>query len=610
MGVPEDVPEGICGFTMEPEDVDEGIDVESQEWYEAISGVCCFRDAWEGHDTDRCVWHAESEGKTAADLSPPRTDDPERLYGAYVGGAELMGIDRLRGIVFLAANFSDADLSEADLSNVELPEADLQGTDLSDANLSDAELPRADLSDADLAEADLSDADLTEADLSDADLVSANLSNANLRRGNSSGANFLIADLSDANLVAVDLSDASLGGADLSDASVAAANLSGADLSNADLSAADLFNTDLSDAILLDTNLINANLANTTLTDARLSAADLTNATLERANLTRADLFDADLTGTRPYGVVLADVQIDTATEFGGHYPDDVDKGTWTLAQIEDLSRQNALPGQFRTSFTQRKDRRRSYYWHHSMIPEWIRMPIGRVNTAIGGLVAGLVTRLRQWVNDEPNRTGEIDPDSTDTGGSKDEDVETEPDVNDGEDPISPDPTPEAPSGEAASDTESEAESSTSANTGDENEDTDEDSDADLTNWERWTNTTRWAWAALTGVTMRYGESPRRVVGVSVATMAAFGLAYPLVGGVVDGGATYRVSGLAELASPAGIEAVARGLYFSLITFTTIGYANVAPNGPGSRVLVGLESFAGALLMATLVFVLGRRSTR
>jgi len=57
-------------------------------------------------------------------------------------------------------------------------------------------------------------------------------------------------------------------------------------------------------------------------------------------------------------------------------------------------------------------------------------------------------------------------------------------------------------------------------------------------------------------------------------------------------------------------EAIARGLYFSIITFTTIGYANVAPHGPLSRILVGIESLVGAILIALFVYVLGRRVAR
>jgi len=48
------------------------------------------------------------------------------------------------------------------------------------------------------------------------------------------------------------------------------------------------------------------------------------------------------------------------------------------------------------------------------------------------------------------------------------------------------------------------------------------------------------------------------------------------------------------------------GLSVSTITFTTIGYANVTPLHAGLRLLVGIESFLDAALMALLVAVLAR----
>jgi hypothetical protein len=101
------------------------------------------------------------------------------------------------------------------------------------------------------ARADFSDADLSGANLSDAYLNNANLSDANL-----SGANFSNAYLSGANL-----SDAYLSGANLSDANFSGANLSGAILIGANLSGANLSGADLSGAILSDAYLSGANLS-------------------------------------------------------------------------------------------------------------------------------------------------------------------------------------------------------------------------------------------------------------------------------------------------------------------------------------------------------------
>ncbi|WP_368408806.1 potassium channel family protein [Haloarchaeobius amylolyticus] len=50
--------------------------------------------------------------------------------------------------------------------------------------------------------------------------------------------------------------------------------------------------------------------------------------------------------------------------------------------------------------------------------------------------------------------------------------------------------------------------------------------------------------------------------------------------------------------------------YFSVITFTTIGYGDLYPLGTISQILVCVESLAGSILVALFIFVLGRRVAR
>ncbi|WP_236639905.1 potassium channel family protein [Salinigranum halophilum] len=51
-------------------------------------------------------------------------------------------------------------------------------------------------------------------------------------------------------------------------------------------------------------------------------------------------------------------------------------------------------------------------------------------------------------------------------------------------------------------------------------------------------------------------------------------------------------------------------LYFSVVTFTTLGLGDVQPASMAGRILAGSEALAGAFLMALFVFALGRRVTR
>lgn len=124
----------------------------------------------------------------------------------------------------------------------------------------------------------------------------------------------------------------------------------------------------------------------------------------------------------------------------------------------------------------------------------------------------------------------------------------------------------------------------------------------------------RYTVATLNRLLTNHGESLRHLLYAWTVTIIGAGILYPFVGGISDNGTIYRfhinfewpvVTDLAE-----GVEVLLRNLYFSVITFTTIGYANVAPNGFGSRVLVGAESLVGAILVALFVYVLGRRVAR
>ena len=49
-------------------------------------------------------------------------------------------------------------------------------------------------------------------------------------------------------------------------------------------------------------------------------------------------------------------------------------------------------------------------------------------------------------------------------------------------------------------------------------------------------------------------------------------------------------------------------LYFSLITFTTLGYGDFRPLEGCGRILAGSEAFIGAFMMALFVYTFARRT--
>ena len=110
---------------------------------------------------------------------------------------------------------------------------------------------------------------------------------------------------------------------------------------------------------------------------------------------------------------------------------------------------------------------------------------------------------------------------------------------------------------------------------------------------------------------MRYGTSPTRVVTSSAMVMVAWAILYPLTGGLQTISGTYEFEQPVHdvvTATPLQLARVFyNGLYFSVVTFATLGYGDIQPIGPLARALAGIESLLGSLLMALLVFVLTRR---
>jgi len=116
----------------------------------------------------------------------------------------------------------------------------------------------------------------------------------------------------------------------------------------------------------------------------------------------------------------------------------------------------------------------------------------------------------------------------------------------------------------------------------------------------------RWIRAKVARVTLLYGESPWRIIGGSIAFILFVGLLYPLN----------------EWLQPAGGEPITytrilegewslllESLYFSTLTFTTLGMGDYEPMGVG-QIIATVNTTFGAVLIALLVFVLGRRAAR
>lgn len=106
--------------------------------------------------------------------------------------------------------------------------------------------------------------------------------------------------------------------------------------------------------------------------------------------------------------------------------------------------------------------------------------------------------------------------------------------------------------------------------------------------YEFWSLTALW-------LTCGYGERPMRSVLFAIALIILFAIAYyflPLVG----------PSGPIRHNFP-------EALYFSVVTFATLGYGDIRLEG-WAKVLAALEALLGIFTMALFVFVFCRRMSR
>lgn len=115
----------------------------------------------------------------------------------------------------------------------------------------------------------------------------------------------------------------------------------------------------------------------------------------------------------------------------------------------------------------------------------------------------------------------------------------------------------------------------------------------------------KWFRATISRYTLLYGESPKHVMGFALFVITIAGLLYPLGG--------FRVSDTNKVIQASSFNEwlvlLPDGMYFSTLTFTTLGFGDFEPVGWG-KVLAVTETGLGVTILALLVFVLGRRAAR
>ncbi len=103
-----------------------------------------------------------------------------------------------------------------------------------------------------------------------------------------------------------------------------------------------------------------------------------------------------------------------------------------------------------------------------------------------------------------------------------------------------------------------------------------------------------------------YGEHPLRVISVSVGIILVFSILYFLSGLSFSG---ESLAFNADLGWWDNFKIYFSSLYFSVVTFTTLGYGDLVPIGV-ARAFAALEAFIGSFTLALFVVVFVKKMTR
>lgn len=568
-------PRNRCGYTYPN---DHAIDDDPSQQ------SCCWRKTLDG--STHCVWHADLDKASVEALQEARASPEIRQQNQSIAAlpeahaiplevreqtrsaAKLMHRDDLPAAELLdGANLGDLELpnnislervslrqsklTDANLKYSNLVDADLEGADLRGANLEGADLRGANLKAVNLTEAILEDANLTDADLRDADLGSAYLNYADLTSVDLKGSDLSYADLRDA-----DLRGAELVFSNLRDARLELADLTDADLRRAHLTDANLMSADLSDGNLNDGNLTETLLSDADLTGTDLNGVDLTEAYLKNANLSDADLRDADLTGadltnTTAHNANLEKSKLSRVTLFDADL-----RGTKLHGSILGDAQINA-----ETLFLGSPDD------YEDRSPHTLDAIFSKARTVY-----------------DPNYSDEGDETNEDKAKSVYRALEEL----------------------ASKAARPRLQSLCFVRRQDLQKDGYKQDAKERDSWqEKLIASARYSRAKVARVTLLYGESPWRIIIGSVILIFAFTLLYPVGGWIkpVDG-EPITYGAIAE--DPWLLGDV---LYYSTLTFTTLGLGDFRPIGIG-QYLTTFHTATGAVLIALLVFVLGRRAAR
>jgi len=106
----------------------------------------------------------------------------------------------------------------------------------------------------------------------------------------------------------------------------------------------------------------------------------------------------------------------------------------------------------------------------------------------------------------------------------------------------------------------------------------------------------KWLWSCFLNGIFGYGEQPGKVIVSAILVILLFASLF-MIFGISNVGIEFNTS-----------NNFLDCVYFSTITFTTLGYGDFRPLEGWGRILAGSEAFIGAFMMALFVYTFARRT--
>lgn len=602
MGICEDAPDEYCGHVLNTDEWDT-----DDYWLEDTRNAVCLRKPkYDG----LCVWHADTDEKSATELVEARLtpDDvpweteyvKEHLSGAILRNVKFPNKFSFSGCILIGSKFTNTQVQSSEWMDTDLRLSNISGCDFECAKFSRAKIQSTTFCQTNLRCSTFIDSDLRQAVLMRVDLPDSKFHESGLP-----GAKFQFSYLPGAvfentDLPGVEFQHTNLRGVEFLDAGLPGADFSNSFLYGTQFSKSNLNTVDFSSSYLQETKFQNTQCHKSTHTNTKLQRAKFTKSDLRRAEFTEADLRESEFTETDLRGIRF---QSACATLIQGECADNSVRFPRTGAGVSITPPDDTI-----------KDLRGA-----SLEDAQLEDGTDLRGADLSGARLYQTAFRDVRINDE-TKFGVDDEEKPGKACRYEYDPNAGVSINESTSRF-----------EAAAWTYRRLESLFEENAMDERarnahirkeeaqrayhaEQIKEDDwiDEGTLPPDHWLKSLgEYAVSTINWHLHRHGESLRRLLGVSGLLIFLCGFIYAGAGIARNNPeTTYQIT-LADLTNPGAVLIdLLNGWYFSVITFSTIGYGDFYPISPLSRLLVGIESLLGALLIALFVFVIGRRVAR